>query len=313
MSMRKNVTTGVYAGVTVCTLILACNSSTSPASPIPDASTTTDGSTSTSTPAGTTPVTAAGPVGDPYPVCATLQPGSYLANGSSYAVPTTTACSSAGGPTTGAADTHCQGVTPQTINGADCDVQDGGPRSERGRRPDGRRRRDRGGPQHHVHRRQHRHPRPVRERRRPRDDDHDRRHRLRLRIDGLVQRDGDRDDLRERDLAHGSHPRDGSRDERILPGRGHEPRRERRREPAVHVLRRRTLRRERPGRSVRRHALQHRGERRRLQVPGELLGYSHLRKQRDVLRRQRDLPDAGRTRTAARRPSRGPAPSRRCA
>jgi hypothetical protein len=39
----------------------------------------------------------------------------------------TTACSSAGAPTTGPADTHCQGVMPQTINAADCDVVDAGP------------------------------------------------------------------------------------------------------------------------------------------------------------------------------------------
>lgn len=111
MTTRKILATRIMAGATVFTLIAACSNKSSSSS-----------SNDNPTPPGTTPVTSA-----PYPVCTTLEPGSFETNNSaSYAEPSTQSCSPAGSPTSGAADTHCVGVTPQTVNGADCSVEDAG-------------------------------------------------------------------------------------------------------------------------------------------------------------------------------------------
>jgi hypothetical protein len=115
---RRFVATGLVAGAAVCTLIVACSSSSTPvASPSPDAS--ASGSAST-TPPGTTATTDAGIVG-----CSPLQPGCFTASGS-YAMPATPSCASAGGPTAGAADSHCEGVPVQSVSGASCSVSDAG-------------------------------------------------------------------------------------------------------------------------------------------------------------------------------------------
>jgi hypothetical protein len=126
MSKRKNLVTGAIAGVSTCTLILACSNSNS-TTPLADAGTKTDGSVSGETPPGTTPVASA-----PYAVCTTLEPGSFTTtDGGSYTVPATTSCNPAGEPApvtaTNPADSHCAGVTPQTINGASCSFDDAGP------------------------------------------------------------------------------------------------------------------------------------------------------------------------------------------
>jgi hypothetical protein len=105
MANRKTFGTGLMAGAIVCTL-LACSSKSNSTSPDNDP-----------TPPGTTPVTSA-----PYSVCATLQPGSFTTSGS-YTVPATTSCTPSGMPTSGVADTHCVGVTPQTVNGGSCSVE----------------------------------------------------------------------------------------------------------------------------------------------------------------------------------------------
>ncbi len=130
MTTRKNFVAGAFAGLSVCTLVVACSSSnpsTTPDSGAPDSSM---GIGSDPTPPGTTPVTNA-----PYAVCAPLEPGSFETNsGASYAVPTTTSCTAPGGPApvTGSmpADSHCVGVPPQTVNGASCGVMDAGVSSE---------------------------------------------------------------------------------------------------------------------------------------------------------------------------------------
>jgi hypothetical protein len=113
---RKTLVTGTIAGAIVCTLVLACSSSTPPSVSPPN---------DDPTPPGTTPVTSA-----PYAVCTTLEPGSFTTS-SSYAVPTTASCSPAGEPgpvtATNLADAHCVGVTPQTVNGGSCSIDDAGP------------------------------------------------------------------------------------------------------------------------------------------------------------------------------------------
>jgi hypothetical protein len=61
-------------------------------------------------------------------VCTPLEEGSFeTSSGSAYAVPATKPCATAGAPATGPADTHCQGVTPQVVNGASCSIDDAGP------------------------------------------------------------------------------------------------------------------------------------------------------------------------------------------
>jgi hypothetical protein len=75
--------------------------------------------------AGTTAVTDAGIVG-----CSALEPGCFTYNGS-YATPATSAtCASPGSVATGAADTHCVGVTPQSVSGASCSISDAGASSD---------------------------------------------------------------------------------------------------------------------------------------------------------------------------------------
>jgi len=114
---RKTLATGLAAGAIVCTLIVACtSSSTSP--PTTDAGTTTNDNP---TPPGTTPTTSAGMAG-----CTPLALGCFTDEGA-YATPATKACASAGGPGVGAADTHCDGVTPQAVNTASCSILDAGP------------------------------------------------------------------------------------------------------------------------------------------------------------------------------------------
>jgi hypothetical protein len=100
-------------GAMACTLILACSSSSS-----------TPSQGGLTTPPGTTVVTMA-----PYPTCpgTLVGEGSFVtSNGGSYAVPAEAGCTLAGTPATGPADMHCVGVTPQTVNGADCSVSDAG-------------------------------------------------------------------------------------------------------------------------------------------------------------------------------------------
>jgi hypothetical protein len=111
MTKRSTLVPCGMVVATACVLTSSCSKSSSP------------GSTSTGndpTPPGTAPVTSA-----PYPVCTTLEPGSFSTSGS-YAVPATTSCTPAGAPTPGAGDAHCVGVTPQTVNGASCSIDDAG-------------------------------------------------------------------------------------------------------------------------------------------------------------------------------------------
>ena len=113
MAQRGALLTHTIGAGTACLLFVACSSKSS-----------TSGSGGLAVPPGTTVVTSA-----PYPVCTTLEPGSFVTandGGNSYPVPSTTSCTPAGTPTTGPADMHCAGVTPQPVNGADCDVQDAG-------------------------------------------------------------------------------------------------------------------------------------------------------------------------------------------
>lgn len=115
MIKRKTLATRMMAGATVGALITACSSSSSSGG---DAGSNNNNPT----PPGTTPVANA-----PYPVCTTLEPGSFTtSNMGSYTEPSTQSCSKAGGPTSGAADMHCVGMPPQTVNGADCSVADAG-------------------------------------------------------------------------------------------------------------------------------------------------------------------------------------------
>src|ERR1700728_4376439 len=107
MANRKTFATGAIAGATVCTLILACSSSSPPAQV---ASTTDSGVDASTTPVGATPVTS-----PPFAGCASLQPGCYTFNGS-YVTPATTSCSPAGSQTAGEADTHCAGQPAQAVS-----------------------------------------------------------------------------------------------------------------------------------------------------------------------------------------------------
>jgi hypothetical protein len=106
---RFQFATGASASAVVCTLVLACStSSTTPSS-------------SSTTPIGSTPVTDAGLVG-----CAAFEEGCYTFSGS-YAAPAVNAtCASPGAPASGLADTHCEGVPAQPVSAAACSVIDAG-------------------------------------------------------------------------------------------------------------------------------------------------------------------------------------------
>ena len=99
-------------------LVLACTSSSS-------------GTPSGGTPSGTTPVTDAGMVG-----CAPLEQGCYTTSGAFSPPNVTPTCAMPGGPATGAADTHCNGATPQTTSASSCGVSDAGPTPDAGPAPD---------------------------------------------------------------------------------------------------------------------------------------------------------------------------------
>lgn len=110
MKTRKTfLSRTMVVGAMACTVILACSSKSS-----------TSSQSASNTPQGTTPVTAA-----PYPVCTTLEEGSFVtSNEGSYTVPGVDACTPAATPATGPADMHCVGVPPQPVNGQDCAVSD---------------------------------------------------------------------------------------------------------------------------------------------------------------------------------------------
>jgi hypothetical protein len=110
MNKRSNFATGGVASALVCTLILACTSSSS----TPTANSTT--------PIGATAVVDAGLIG-----CANLEDGCFTFNGAYSAPAVTATCASPGGAVTGVADTHCVGVPPQTVNPLSCGVTDAGP------------------------------------------------------------------------------------------------------------------------------------------------------------------------------------------
>ncbi|HTQ48329.1 MAG TPA: hypothetical protein VMI75_36485 [Polyangiaceae bacterium] len=111
MTQRKTILTRTIVGAAACTLVLACSSSSSNSS----------GDGGSTTPSGTTPQTMA-----PYPVCTALEQGAFTTtSGGAYTEPTTKSCSSAGMPTSGAADTHCAGMPPTTVKGSDCNVMGG--------------------------------------------------------------------------------------------------------------------------------------------------------------------------------------------
>jgi hypothetical protein len=110
LSRNTNLAAGAKTAACMLTLIVACSSSSSGSN---DA-----GSLQT----GVTAVNDAGMAG-----CSTLQPGCYTYDGT-YPTPATSAtCSKPGAPATGAADTHCSGVTPQTVAAASCSVSEAGP------------------------------------------------------------------------------------------------------------------------------------------------------------------------------------------
>ncbi len=119
MKKRTTLSNSAMTTATVCTMIVACSSSSSKS---PGTSVGSD-----STPPGTTAVLAA-----PYPVCTTLTPGAFITAddaGASYTYPTSTACTStASAAASGPADMHCQsegnpnGTPPQPVNGQDCAV-----------------------------------------------------------------------------------------------------------------------------------------------------------------------------------------------
>jgi hypothetical protein len=112
MKQRKTfLLTRAMAAAMAATLILACSSKSSTPSP-----------GSVTDPPGTIAVTTA-----PYPVCTTLEEGSFVtSSGGSYTVPGADACTPAGTPATGPADMHCVGVPPQPVNGADCSATEAG-------------------------------------------------------------------------------------------------------------------------------------------------------------------------------------------
>jgi hypothetical protein len=102
-------------------LIAACSTANSPNS----------GTTgSDPTPEGTTPTSNPGLVGcdeatEPLGCFATL-------DGKSYPTPATTKCGEAGAPASGPADTHCKGVTPQTVTPLSCSTSDAGAATDTG-------------------------------------------------------------------------------------------------------------------------------------------------------------------------------------
>jgi hypothetical protein len=111
---RATRANGTKIGVTVCALIVACTTS-SPQS-AGTSSETPDGATPTTMPDGLT-----GCGGETEP------PGCFAFEGA-YTHPATSTCSDPGGPVKGSADAHCNGVTPQTVSKASCNVGgDAGP------------------------------------------------------------------------------------------------------------------------------------------------------------------------------------------
>ena len=93
-------------------LILACSSSSNPAS----------SDSGTSTPDGASPVTSTGLTG-----CAPLQPGCFTTGSAAYHAPSVTpTCSKPGAPAPGTPDSHCKGAPPQTVAGPACGVTDAG-------------------------------------------------------------------------------------------------------------------------------------------------------------------------------------------
>jgi hypothetical protein len=73
------------------------------------------------TPIGATATTNTGLTG-----CSPLEPGCYSFDGAYEAPKVARSCSAPGGPATGAADTHCNGVTPQRVVAASCGVTEAG-------------------------------------------------------------------------------------------------------------------------------------------------------------------------------------------
>jgi hypothetical protein len=122
------------AAATVSTLIAACSSS-SKNSGTPsgtDSGSSADAVTTTDAPDTDAAYLTGGLTG-----CSPLEPGCYKQSGA-YTVPTTnpTCSMPSKGTTSGAADSHCNGVTPQTVNPASCDVMDAGPMVDSGPTPD---------------------------------------------------------------------------------------------------------------------------------------------------------------------------------
>jgi hypothetical protein len=117
MALTARGTTSVTLakiGTSLSLLIAAC-STASTQSP--------DASASNSTPPGTTP-TSPTLVG-----CEPEEPGCFATlDGKPYTVPTTATCEHPGTPASGKADAHCNGVTPQTVSAASCNLGgDAGP------------------------------------------------------------------------------------------------------------------------------------------------------------------------------------------
>jgi hypothetical protein len=115
MISKPKFLAGAFASGLLCAVVFACSSSKNSAP-----------TSSSSAPEDTTQVVDAGLVGP----CSPFYTGCYQFNGSgAYTHPAVTAtCASPGGPnTSGPADTHCVGVTPQTVNPASCSVEDAGP------------------------------------------------------------------------------------------------------------------------------------------------------------------------------------------
>jgi len=117
---RSNVVIGAVASALVGTVVLACSSSSPSTSGPLDAS-------ASGAPLDTTLFADAGLVGP----CSPFYTGCYTFNGSgAYAHPAVTAsCASPGGPDTtgGPADTHCEGLPPQTVNPASCSAETAAP------------------------------------------------------------------------------------------------------------------------------------------------------------------------------------------
>jgi hypothetical protein len=95
----------------ICGIGAACSSSSSPGDAGP----------------GPTPGSGAVQLDQTLVGCTTTAAGCYTTNGKAYATPPVSAsCSPAGDAATGAADTHCNGVTPQAVASSACGVSDAG-------------------------------------------------------------------------------------------------------------------------------------------------------------------------------------------